>query len=119
MELLNAAPPTLGGDWTTNVGTPDGNVPQGSCTGYVFGYYGYYNQGVYSFSTVSYNTYLNGASVTSGTTLTYGQSMFPQGATLTFSNLASFSGTAHYSVHVRMTLLFIDDWTNGMSILFF
>jgi len=38
--------------WTMNVAGPDSTVNQGSCTSstYVFGYYGYYNQGVYSFS---------------------------------------------------------------------
>lgn len=118
-ELLTSSPPTLGGVWTSNVGTPNANVDQGSCTGYIFGYYGYYNLGVYSFTSVSYSTYLNGATVTAGTTLTYGQSMFPNGATLTYSNSGAFTGTPHYSVNVRMTLLFIDDWTNGMSILFF
>ena len=44
--------------------------------------------------------------------------MFPTGATLTFTDNALFTGTAHYGVHFRATLLFIDDWTNGLSIMF-
>jgi hypothetical protein len=44
--------------------------------------------------------------------------MFPDGAKLTYTNNNAFTGINHYAVHFRATLLFIDDWTNGMSILF-
>lgn len=108
-ELLNwgSSIPSIntGGEWTTNVGSaPIAGVDQGLCqsSNYVFGYYGYYNEHVYS--------------TTLG--LTYGTNMFPSGAKLTYTNNAAFSSTDHYAVHFRATLLFIDDWTNGMSILF-
>ena len=43
--------------------------------------------------------------------------MFPDSATINF-NKPSFTSLAHYGIHFRATLLFIDDWTNGMQILF-
>jgi len=44
--------------------------------------------------------------------------MFPSGAYITYTDASLFAGVAHYGVHFRATLLFIDDWVNGMSILF-
>jgi hypothetical protein len=97
--------PTIGsGGWTTNVAGANAAIDQGSCASstYVFGYYGYYNQGVYSFSSA----------------LSFGSSLFPTGATLSYSNSAAFTGINHYSVNIRATILFIDVWSNGMSVLF-
>lgn len=76
------------------------NVNQMSCTSsaYVFGYYGYNNNG-----TVYYNNALSA-----------GLNLFPVGAKLVY-NKASL--VAHYGIHLRATLLFIDQWVNGMSIL--
>jgi hypothetical protein len=106
VENWSTSPPTIGSGnpWTTNVAGITSGVVQGSCSSssYVFGYYGYYNQGIYP--------------VIPG--FSYGDNMFPQGATLTYSSSTVFAGTPHYGVHFRATLLFIDDWTNGMSILF-
>ena len=67
---------------------------------YVFGYYGYNLVGLSYYSSL----------------LTLGANLFPSGATLSYSN--SGIASAHYGVHLRATLLFIDQWTNGMSILF-
>ena len=100
--------PTIssGNPWSTNVATTlTVGVDQGACTSseYVFGYWGYYNSLVYS-------------SPQAGVSLS--NSMFPSSASLTYSNPTAFTSTSHYGVHFRATLLFIDDWTNGMSILF-
>ena len=98
--------PTVGSGnaWSINIANHIAEVQQGACGQgtYVFGYYGYYNEAVY----------------TTSLALSYGISMFPSGATITFTDAALFSGVAHYGVHFRATLLFIDDWTNGLSILF-
>lgn len=94
----------VGCKWTTNVAAASALVSQKSCPSsqYVFGYYGYYNQGVYTSALAgSYNT-----------------NLFPDGATLSYNNPAAFTGKNHYGVHFRATLLFIDSWTNGKSIAF-
>jgi len=46
-----------------------------------------------------------------------GGSWFPAGATLTY-NKASGVTVSHYGIRVRATILFIDEWRNGMTILF-
>lgn len=70
-----------------------------SCTSndYVFGYYGYNNNGTNYYS--------------SGTTA--GINLFPDTASLIYSKT---SLPAHYGIHFRATLLFIDQWTNNMAI---
>ena len=97
--------PTVGTGnvWSTNVAAANGAVNQGSCASstYVLGYYGYFNAAVYSGITGFSND----------------ASMFPDSARITYNN-PSFTTAAHYGVHFRATLLFIDDWVNGMSILF-
>lgn len=100
--------PTINGSaWTINVAAPFSEVQQGSCTSanYVFGYYGYYNEKVYSSALTSPPS-------------SYGQNMFPNGAKLTYTNTGAFTSINHYAMHIRATVLFIDDWSNGMSILF-
>jgi hypothetical protein len=68
---------------------------------YIFGYYGYN---------------LNGLSYYSpGTAL--GANLFPTGATLSFTKTTGVAAN-HYGINVRGTLLFIDLWKNGLSILF-
>ncbi|MFM7851683.1 MAG: hypothetical protein ACKO96_07120, partial [Flammeovirgaceae bacterium] len=66
---------------------------------WVFGYYGYnlFGHPYYSSS------------------ITAGRSLFPNNAALKY-NKASIT-QAHYGIRVRATLLFIDQWTNGLSIL--
>ena len=100
MPVINGS----GSAWTINVGNPYWNVTQGSCSNadYVFGYYGYYNKNVYP----------------AGLSYSYGQSMFPSMATLFYTNPTAFSGVDHYAVNFRATILFIDDWSNGLSIIF-
>lgn len=65
---------------------------------YVFGYYGYNNNATPAYTSSS----------------TMGISLFPDDAALIY-NQASLS--AHYGIHIRATLLFIDQWTNNMAIL--
>jgi hypothetical protein len=79
---------------------PVANVKQMSCDSstYVFGYYGVNNNG-----TLYYNP-----------ALPAGLNLFPVGAKLVYSRA---SLAAHYGVNMRATLLFIDQWVNGMSIL--
>ena len=83
-------------------GPPVNNVNQSLCSSatYIFGYYGYHNNG-----TVYWDPTLS---------LGMGVSLFPVGAQLVYNqvNLAS-----HYGIHLRATLLFIDQWVNGMAIL--
>lgn len=72
-----------------------------SCTSsaYVLGYYGYNNKG---------NPYYD-SSITPE-----GKNLFPAGASVKY-NKGSLA--AHYGVHLRATILFIDQWKNGLSIL--
>jgi len=44
--------------------------------------------------------------------------LFPKGAKLSYYNAAAFTGINHYGIHIRATILFIDNWRNGMSVLF-
>jgi hypothetical protein len=86
--------------WYMTGAAPLSGVNQMSCTSgaYVFGYYGLNNKG---------NPYFNSG-------LPEGQNLFPSDAKLVY-NRASVA--AHYGIHIRATLLFIDQWTNGLSIL--
>lgn len=80
---------------------PVTGVDQRNCSKntYVFGYYGYNNKGLSYYS--------------SG--LAEGINLFPDGAAIKYNKAVS---TAHYGIHLRGTLLFIDDWKNGLKILF-
>ena len=76
-------------------------VDQMSCqsSNYVFGYYGYNNNGTPYYDSGK----------------TPGLNLFPDDAALVY-NMGSLA--AHYGVHIRATLLFIDQWTNKMAIIF-
>lgn len=87
--------------WYASEAPPSYSVNQQSCDSstYVFGYYGY------GYAGLPY------------TSSTSGASLFPAGAKLVYNNIGGIT-LAHYGIHIRATILFIDEWINGMTINF-
>jgi hypothetical protein len=81
---------TLSSSWTkSHINLATVNTTNCDPSNYVFGYFGYDSSG---------------------------NSLFPAGAHLDYS--ATGYGTNHYGVHIRAALLFIDNWTDDISIIF-
>lgn len=85
--------------WTTSMtGTAASPVTSSECncksTDYVFGYYGY-----------------------DDSPATYSASKFGH-ASLTYVSKSTVINTPHYGIHFRAKFLFIDDWTDGMMVVF-